>query len=409
MVTAFVDMVGLLMVLPLLPFVATRLGAGGFVVGLLVSAFSLAQLLSAPLWGRFSDRFGRRPALLVGLGAAAVAYVIFAYADALWLLLLSRAVQGAGGGTAGVVLAYVADATEPKDRAKGLGLISAATSLGVTIGPALGSLSLELGRAAPGLLAAGLCLTNMAFAWVYLRESRAPHDEADEPGKPRARRTGETVMHVLTRPGEPAPRLIWIYAVGMGAFFGYTAILALFLQARFGITEKTIGYLFAWNGAISVLARAYLLGKAVDRFGEARLSRYGQLMLVTGLVLMPFTWRVGGTLTLGGLEVEARILVLGLVVALVPLGTAFTFPCVSAMLSRVIDARERGVVMGVQQSFGGAARVVFPLITGWAFERLGTPVPFLISAVLVFGTFFMGFGLQGAEKEPDEVAAAAAD
>jgi MFS family permease len=124
MVTAFIDMLGLLMIIPLLPFYAKDLGAGGLVVGLLVSSFSVAQLVSAPLWGRFSDKYGRRPALLVGLGASAVAYVVFAYADSLWLLFLSRIVQGAGGGTVSVIQAYVADATRPDDRAKSLGWLS---------------------------------------------------------------------------------------------------------------------------------------------------------------------------------------------------------------------------------------------------------------------------------------------
>src|SRR4051812_9282142 len=116
MVTAFVDMAGVLMVLPLMPFYAKSMGANGFVVGALVSSFAIAQLISAPMWGRFSDKYGRRPALLVGLAASAIAYVIFAYADSLWLLFASRIVQGAGGGTVGVIQAYVADAVAPKDR-----------------------------------------------------------------------------------------------------------------------------------------------------------------------------------------------------------------------------------------------------------------------------------------------------
>src|SRR5687768_15656042 len=151
MITAFVDMVGLLMVIPLLPFYAVDLGGSGLIVGLLVSSFSLAQLISAPLWGRVSDRYGRRPALIAGLLFSAAAYVVFAFATSIWLLLLSRLVQGAGGGTTGVIQAYVADASEPKDRAKSLGWISAATNLGVAIGPALGSLTYGLGREAPGL------------------------------------------------------------------------------------------------------------------------------------------------------------------------------------------------------------------------------------------------------------------
>ena len=121
MVSAFIDMLGMLMILPLLPFYAERLGAGGLIVGLLIASFSVAQLLSAPFWGRFSDRYGRRPALVVSLVASAIAFVVFAYADSLWLLFVSRIVQGAGGGTVGVIQAYVADASRPDDRARVLG------------------------------------------------------------------------------------------------------------------------------------------------------------------------------------------------------------------------------------------------------------------------------------------------
>src|SRR5438552_8237041 len=128
MITAFVDMLGLAMIIPLLPFYATKMGASATIVGILIAAFSIAQLASAPLWGRFSDRYGRRPALLSGLLVSAVAYVIFAYASTLSLLLLSRVVQGLGGGTIGVVQAYVADASDPNNRARSLGWLSAAIS-----------------------------------------------------------------------------------------------------------------------------------------------------------------------------------------------------------------------------------------------------------------------------------------
>src|SRR5947208_15873276 len=171
MVTAFMDMVGVLMIIPLLPCYAKSMGAGGFVVGLLVSSFSIAQLLMAPVWGRLSDHYGRRPALIVGMTASAVAYVIFAYAGSLWLLFLSRIVQGAGGGTASVIQAYVADSLEPKDRAKGLGWLSAATNAGVALGPMLGGLALTwLGTKGPGLIASALCIVNIGFAWKFLTE-----------------------------------------------------------------------------------------------------------------------------------------------------------------------------------------------------------------------------------------------
>src|SRR2546427_6727637 len=197
MITAFVDMVGLLMIIPLLPFYVKTLGGAGIDVlglhlgvgtisGIIVAAFTVAQLLSAPLWGRFSDRVGRRPTLIIALGAAGIAYLIFGFATSLWLLFLSRIVQGAGGGTVGVIQAYVADSTDPKDRARALGWLSATTNLGVALGPVLGSFALaigkrdlmpgpgtlELGRAAPGIFAAVLCFLNIIFVARYLAESR---------------------------------------------------------------------------------------------------------------------------------------------------------------------------------------------------------------------------------------------
>ena len=143
MVTAFVDMVGFAMVLPLVPFYAASMGATGFIVGLLISSFSVAQLVSAPSWGRLSDHFGRRPAVISGLLVSAAAYVVFGLAGTLWILLLSRVVQGIGGGTVGVLQAYVADASRPEDRAKGLGWLSAATSAGAVVGPAFGSMFVQ--------------------------------------------------------------------------------------------------------------------------------------------------------------------------------------------------------------------------------------------------------------------------
>jgi MFS family permease len=394
MITAFIDMLGLLMVIPLLPFYTQRLGGGGAVVGLLVSSFSIAQLLSAPLWGRFSDRWGRRPALLVALAASAVAYVIFGFADSLVVLFLSRIVQGAGGGTVGVIQAYVADSTRPEDRAKSLGWLSAATNLGVAIGPVIGSyaaaigasqvaagrLGESVGRAAPGLVAAVLCVVNMGFAWRYLRESR---DAANTP-KPRQGASSAAVLRVVTHSAEAAPRLIWIYAIAIGAFHGTNSILALLLAAKFAVTEHTIGYFYSYIGTLSVVARAVILGKAVDHFGEARLSRIGLVFLSIGLAALPLA---------------PSLWWLALAVALIPLGTAFTFPCVTAMLSRVIPQTERGLYMGVQQTFGGISRVVFPILLGFSFDRLGHGVPFWISATLVFATIFLGLGLDGFLKQ----------
>src|SRR6185503_9626659 len=197
MATAFIAMVGVLMIFPLLPFYVQQLGAGGLTIfglhfgigviaGFIISSFTVAQLISAPMWGRFSDRVGRRPTLLIALTASGIAYLIFGFANSLLLLLVSRVVQGAGGGTVGVIQAYVADSTAPQDRARALGWLSATTNLGVALGPVLGSFAitlgkrdlipgpatLQMGHAAPGILAAALCILNMVFVARYLKESR---------------------------------------------------------------------------------------------------------------------------------------------------------------------------------------------------------------------------------------------
>jgi nitrate/nitrite transporter NarK len=207
---------------------------------------------------------------------------------------------------------------------------------------------------------------------------------------------------VITHSREPASRLIWIYAIGMGAFQGVNAILALYLAARFGVTQKTIGFFYTYIGIISVVTRAGILGWAVDRFGEPRLARFGCTLLATGIAAMAFIYPIrdphAAAEMLGGV-LHARAIALlplvplGLAVALLPLGTAFTFPCVTAMLSRVIPAHERGLYMGVQQTFGGTARVLFPIVAGFAFDRV-MALPFLLSSALVAFTILLGLDME---------------
>ncbi|MES2359624.1 MAG: MFS transporter [Gemmatimonadota bacterium] len=391
-ITAFVDMVGLLMIIPLMPYYARSFGASALMVALLMSSFTAAQLLSAPFWGRVSDRYGRRPALLFGLGAAAIAYVVFAYSTTIWLLLLSRVVQGAGGGTTGVVQAYVADAVEPEERAKALGWISAATNVGVALGPPVGSFALKFFDVhGPGLIAATLCVLNIAFAWRYLSESRDMVEAKRV--EPKRGASFAAVKHVFTHTKEAAPRLIWVYAIGIGAFQGITAILALFLDDKFGITADRIWVIFTFMGTISVITRAGILGKAVDRWGEVRLSRIGLVMLAAGLAAFPLM---------------PTYVTLYLAVTLIPLGTAFTFPCVTSMLSRVISRNERGLYMGVQQTFGGLARVVVPLFAGFTYDHFGHSIPFLVSSGLVLVGLVVGLGIDDPRNPNRQVQKAAA-
>jgi multidrug resistance protein len=356
----FVDMIGFMIVLPLLPFYALKLNASPEMIGAMIASFSIAQLVSAPLWGRVSDRYGRRPALLIGLSASAIAYVVFGFAETVWLLFASRIVQGAGGGTTGVAQAYVADTVEPKDRARALGWLSAATSAGVIVGPVIGSAAAHFGRSAPGLLAAALCLINVFFAWRWLPESRK---EPEGPPKPR-RPVWHPAWTVVRHPLEPVSRFLWIYAIGMLAFASMTSVMALFLGAKFGLDETTIGYVFLYVGVLSFVMRSVLLGPIVDRIGESWAMRIGTLLLIAGLLVYP---------------VPSTLPLLAVVIPLVPIGTALLFPATTSLMSRHSDPGELGTTMGVAQTFAGISRVVAPLLATAAFQRLGHGWPFYIA------------------------------
>jgi multidrug resistance protein len=362
--TCCIDMIGFAMVLPLLPYYALRLQATPEVIGLMMAAFSVAQLIAAPYWGRFSDRYGRRPALLVGLSASAVAYVIFGLADMIWLLFLSRLVQGMGGGTTGVAQAYVADTVRAAERAKALGWLSAATSAGVAIGPAIGSFTnAHFGPAAPGFVAAALCLINVGFAWRWLPESRRPGGAAVT-RKP----VWHAAVEVVRHPARPVSRLIWIYGVGMLAFSCVTTVLALFLNARFAITEQAIGYFYSYVGVLSFVMRSVFLGPIVARLGETRTMRTGTYTLVAGLLLY---------------TVATNTWMLALIIPFVPIGTALLFPSTTALMSRASPKEELGTTMGVAQTFAGMARVAAPVVATMAFQRLGHSAPFYLAAGIV--------------------------
>ncbi|MGQ0703031.1 MAG: MFS transporter [Gemmatimonadales bacterium] len=362
---AFVDMLGVAIVFPLVPLYALRFQATPFTIGLVIAAFSIAQLLSSPVWGRLSDHYGRRPALLGGLLGGAMGFTIFGFADSVWLLFLSRLIQGAGGGLTGVTQAYVADTISPGNRARALGWLSAATNLGVMIGPVIGSLTFHFGHEFPGLIAAALCLINAGFAWRWLPESKAPR----EPGQVSVRKPiWHAAWLVVRHPRGPVSRLVWIYAAGMLGLFTMTTILALYLNARFGISEATIGYVFLYIGALSVIMRLLLLGPIVQRLGEPWTMRTGAILLTLGLVVYPLAsswWSLAP------------------IMALVPIGTALLFPATTALMSHASERSEVGTTMGVAQTFAGSSRVIAPLIASWAFQHVGEASPFLLAGAIV--------------------------
>ena len=365
--TVFVDMIGFLIILPLLPFYAEELGAGPTVVGALVAAFAFGQVAAAPLWGRLSDVYGRRPMILAGLLIAAVAYVVFESATAVWLLFVSRLIQGAGSGTVGVVQAYLSDSVPREERAKAFGWLSVATSAGVMIGPAIGSLAAAKGWVGPGYLAAGLCVLNFFFGLIWMPE---PNTKRSRDGKPKAQpgATRAVMLDIIKRPTGSVGALVWIYSLGMMSFMAMNGVIALYLERVFDVTVGTIGWFYTYVGGVSLVMRAVILGPIIKRLGEVGTLRIGLLAIAAGLV----------SLTLAG-----DIVQLGLAAMLVPVGTALLFPATTSMVSHRAADGQTGLVLGVQQSFGGVARMIGPLWAGAAFQFVGIRSPFYLAAGLV--------------------------
>jgi len=396
MLTVFVDMVGFLMILPLLPFYAERLGAKPLLIGLMVSAYAVAQLATAPTWGRLSDGHGRRPMMMLGVTIAGTAHLLFAFACSDWamhridaaglivLLFFSRFVQGAGGASTAVVQAYVGDAIVPEERAKALGWITAATSAGVMLGPALGSLVSNLGPAVPGLVAAALCVVNLFFVERFLPESASVESRERARSEPRGSLRAR-MLEIVAHPRRPVSRLILIYGAAMMAFMAMNAVLALFLQARFGFTEKTIGYAYTGVGVVSLVMRSLILGPSVRWWGERGVMKLGLLALVAGFALQPLA---------------PTLWLYGAVVVLVPVGTALLFPASSSLVSRFAERHTLGATMGVQQAYGGVARLIGPAWAGAAFQFLSPGAPFWIAALLALAAFFFALGIEPAPKVP---------
>ncbi len=361
---ACMDLMGSAMVFPLIPFYALKFNASPTTIGMIFASFFVAQLISAPIWGRVSDRYGRRPALLIGLSGSAAGFLMFGFADSIGLLFVSRIVQGLGGGTTGVTQAYVGDTVPPEDRARSLGWLSAGTNVGTMIGPVIGSFASYWGQEAPGIIAASLCIVNVFFAWKWLPESMPKHDPLAAKRKP----VWHGVWSVVRHPAGRVQRLTVIYSVSMLAFSSLSAVLALYLGAEFGVTERTIGYVFLYIGVFSVIMRSALIGPVVDRIGEHWSIRAGAACLILGMLSYP---------------AATSLWMLALTVPLVPIGTALLFPATTALMSRASEKSELGTTMGIAQTFAGLARVAAPLCATALFQGFGHAAPFYFAAGIV--------------------------
>ncbi len=379
--TVLVDLVGFGIVLPLLPLYADGFGATGATVGLLVTSYSVAQLFMAPLWGRLSDRYGRKPIILLGLLGSGVAYLVFAWSRSLTWLFASRILAGVGGSTVPVAEAYIADVTPPERRAGNMGLIGAAFGLGFIIGPATGGVMAGVSFEAPGYVAAALCFANALLAWLLLPETLPPALRSGS-RRPSFRYTLQGLGQAFRSPA--LRQVLVLYFLFTVAFAVIQPTLSLFGASRFGLDDRSVGYLFAFLGLISAIVQGGLVRALVPRFGEVRLVRYSGIPFVAGLILL-------------GLSPSIPVLLLA--IALLAIGYGGALPPVLGLVSRVSPPELQGGILGVGQSVGSMARIVGPALAGLAFD-ISVAVPYLLGAsiaalatILAAGTR-VGFGLE---------------
>jgi MFS family permease len=375
-----IDLIGFGLVIPLLPFYAERFSASPQEVTVLMAVFSLMSMLSAPFWGRISDRVGRRPVLMVSMAAASLAYLWMGFANALWMLFAARALAGACAGNIAAAQAYIADVTPPEKRARGMGMIGAAFGLGFIIGPALGGIVAgnDIATAdlrSPGLMAAALSLTAFFGVVFFLKESLP----AGLPERPRKSRLA-ALREALGR--KALARLIAVFFLTILAFAGMEATFALWAMAQFGWGPAQIGYVFTYVGLLSAVMQGGLIGRLTARFGEEKLLIAGLAAIALGLLAIT----------------AARDLpILIVAVSFLALGMGAMQPSLNSLISRRAGVEEQGEVMGVAQSVASLSRVLGPLLAGVLFAGIGRDSPFFCGTVLVVAAVVIGWRLPPAE------------
>jgi MFS family permease len=359
--SVFIDLIGFGIVLPLLPGYAEDnfrpdFSGKGFVIGGIIASFSAMQFFFAPLWGRLSDRIGRRPVMLISNLGAAGSYALFAVACSLggttglvWILI-SRIFAGICGANLSVASAYIADISPPEKRTARMGLIGMAFGLGFIFGPALGAFSIEIfhSKQAPGWVAASFCAANFILGWFILGESRQPNSA---PVAPRPKMNQWS--HTLAQP--KLGLLILVFFFATFCFTCFESTFPLLARHQFAAGEKSlnnrIGYLFTYAGVIAALVQG-VIGKLVKKFGEPKLIFISLIIFAAGLAALPFQTHLPGIL---------------IVIALLAIGSGLNRPPVFGMISLSSSPHEQGANLGVAQSFGSLARILGPIFASTLF------------------------------------------
>ena len=380
--TVFIDLIGFGMVIPFLSFYAREYGASGITVGAVVGIFSIMQFFFAPVWGRLSDRIGRRPVLLVSLAASFTGYLLFAFAGSIAWLFVSRIVAGIGGANIATAQAYIADSTTDENRAKGMGLIGAAFGLGFILGPPLSGILSTVGmnrglagNLLPGLVAAALSLVAWMIALFVLAESK-PADLRPRSGLP-PQFDGQ-IWRMIGR-----SRLLTLLMVSLFltllAVAGMEISVTLHGRERFSFTQLDMAYLFLWMGAVVAIIQGMLIGRVVKRFGEKGVIIIGATSFTIGFAAVPSIYSLP---------------FLYAVALLIAVGQGLSYPALTSLISRVSPSGERGSILGISASLGSLARFIGPILIGWLFDLAHAAGAFYGGAVLMTGALAIALGMR---------------
>ncbi len=373
--TIFVNLVGFGIIIPLLPFYAETFGASPLVIGLLFAVFSLCQLAAAPALGDWSDKYGRRPVLIFSLLGTVVSFVMLALAHSITMLFLARIVDGLSGGNISTARAYVADITQPKDRARAYGLIGAAFGLGFIFGPALSGVLAKVSYTAPIWAAAAITLVATAMAWLWLPETvHRAHAGVGNPFR---------YLPALLRRASVG-RMLVIDFVYWFAFSIFQTTFALFAARRFGFDAPKTGYVFSAFGVLGAIIQGGLIRPIVHRLGDTTTFRCGLIFGAFGLVAAALSHTV-----------------VLFMITLVPLafGIGFGHPTVASLVSRVARDEEQGRVQGAASAVESLGRTVGPVWGNASLGRFGESMPYLSAAAFLLLTLVLTAGYQVSDHE----------
>jgi DHA1 family tetracycline resistance protein-like MFS transporter len=349
-----IELLGMSLILPLLPYYAQSFSASALLVGLLGTSNALAQVLGAPLVGRLSDRFGRRPLILIGALATAVGFVMLGFARSLWMIFASRVLDGLLGGNVALAQAYITDVTEEEDRARGLGIIGAAFGIGFIIGPAAGGFLSRWGVAVPAFAAAGLALLNSVWVLAALPESLTPERRAALALNPRPPLTAAALLTELRRPVVGpllTTRLFYAFAFGI-----FQSSFALWASQRLGLAVQQTAYVLAYVGLLSVLVQGIAIGPLTHRFSERTLIVAGLVILAASLVSWAFV---------------PNLILLLVVLAPMALSAGVLNVAITSTLTKAVVREDVGGTLGLAAALQGAASVAAPAVGGLLLQDVG--------------------------------------